>query len=290
MTRFEPLATGPDFGASDHWIPVLDNRVIVVAEPDGHRAMTAAEGVALRDHVGEALAPESVQVVGRVEGESGAWWTVALPSNGPQDEIDRWSTAVGVTLEAADLRSLMASLDPLTWNIAGRAAQLADWFRDNQHCGRCGGPMERVANERSVRCQADGFAAYPRLSPAVIVLVEHPDGRALLARNVAWPVPMYSTLAGFVEPGESLEDTIHREIREEVGIEVKDTRYFGSQPWPFPNSLMLGFVAIWAAGEVKLAEDEILDAQWYTPKNLPMIPPLGSIARALIDDWVSRQA
>ena len=140
-----------------------------------------------------------------------------------------------------------------------------------------------------MRCPVDGNTAYPRLSPAVIVLIERDDGRALLGRSGRWDTPMYSTLAGFVEPGESLEETVHREIREEVGVEVTDIRYFSSQPWPFPNSLMLGFTAQWASGEIKVDGVEIADAQWFTHDELPMIPPKLSIARRLIDDWVDRQ-
>ena len=150
--------------------------------------------------------------------------------------------------------------------------------------------MEMNPGERSMRCPVDGLVAYPRLSPAVIVLVEHDDGRALLATNVAWRGrnPMYSTLAGFVEPGESLEDSIHREILEEVGLHVSNNRYFDSQPWPFPNSLMLGFFATYAGGDITPAPDEIADAQWFAKDDLPKIPPRASIARALIDDWLAR--
>ena len=137
-----------------------------------------------------------------------------------------------------------------------------------------------------MKCPVDGFTAYPRLSPATIVLVVDDQDRALLARNVNWPMPMYSTLAGFVEPGESLEGSIHREIAEEVGIEVHSVEYFGSQPWPFPNSLMLGFFARHASGDIVCDPSEIADAQWFERDDLPMIPPHGSIARALIDKWL----
>jgi len=145
-----------------------------------------------------------------------------------------------------------------------------------------------MSGDRSMKCPVDGNTSYPRLSPAVIVLVEHPDGRALLASNVAWRGRMHSTLAGFVEPGESAEDCIHREVMEEVGVKVEGIRYFDSQPWPFPNSLMLGFFATYVSGEITPAPGEIADAQWFAKDELPKIPPRGSIARALIDDWLSR--
>ena len=136
-----------------------------------------------------------------------------------------------------------------------------------------------------MQCPSCGLLAFPRLAPAIIVLVTRDDGKALLARGVNFPVPMYSCLAGFVEPGETMEQAVHREVREEVGIEVKDVAYWGSQPWPFPHSLMLGFTATYAGGELVLDEGEIMDAQWHGPDDLPMIPPGMSIARRLIDAW-----
>jgi NAD+ diphosphatase len=122
----------------------------------------------------------------------------------------------------------------------------------------------------------------------MIVLVERDDGRALLARGRAFPIPMYSCLAGFVEPGETLEEAVHREVFEEVGIEIDDVRYWASQPWPFPHSLMLGFNARHASGDIVVDETEIVDAQWYERDDLPPIPPGMSIARRLIDDWIAR--
>jgi NAD+ diphosphatase len=131
--------------------------------------------------------------------------------------------------------------------------------------------------------------AFPRLAPAVITLIER-DGDALLARNAAFPMAMYSCVAGFVEPGETLEDAVHREVREEVGVELRDVRYTASQPWPFPHSLMIGFEATWASGEIEVDGVEIADANWYRPDDLPMIPPPLSIARTLIDRWIARRS
>ncbi|MBA3500285.1 MAG: NAD(+) diphosphatase, partial [Deltaproteobacteria bacterium] len=129
--------------------------------------------------------------------------------------------------------------------------------------------------------------AYPRLTPAVIVLVER-DGRCLLARNARTKMPFFSTLAGFVEVGETLEQCVAREVREEAGIELADIRYFGSQPWPFTSSLMIGFTAKWASGEIVADPTEILEADWFAPDALPVLPPKLSIARDLIDAFVSR--
>ena len=190
--------------------------------------------------------------------------------------------------ELVPLRALFGAISDEDFGVAGRALGLLAWDRDHRHCGRCGAPTERHATERARVCAACGTLAYPRLSPAVIALVER-DGRALLARNARTQMPFHSTLAGFVEVGESLEHAVAREIREEVGIEIADVRYFGSQPWPFTGSLMVGFTARWASGELAPDGHEIAEAAWFAPDDLPRIPPRLSIARELIDDFVRRQ-
>jgi NAD+ diphosphatase len=189
------------------------------------------------------------------------------------------------------LRALYGRLDETEWTIAGRAVQLVEWDRTHRFCGRCGDATAPVANERARRCPRCGLSAFPRLAPAIIVLIERDgdDGpEALLARGRQFPIPMYSCLAGFVEPGETLEEAVHREVREEVGVTLADVRYIASQPWPFPHSLMLGFNARWSEGDIVIDENEIADANWYRADDLPMIPPGMSIARRLIDAWVER--
>jgi NAD+ diphosphatase len=190
------------------------------------------------------------------------------------------------------LRSLYGRLsDELFW-LGGRAVQIADWDRTHQFCGRCGSPTEDHPQERSKRCPQCGLTQYPRLAPAIIVAVtrEGENGRRelLLARGPRHRPGFYSILAGFVEPGESLEECVAREVKEEVGIDVQNVRYFGSKPWPFPNSLMLGFTAEYAGGDFVLQEDEIEEAGWYTADNLPNVPPPLSISRQLIDDFVAK--
>jgi NAD+ diphosphatase len=186
------------------------------------------------------------------------------------------------------LRRLWEHVDEQVWAIAGRAVQIVAWDRAHQFCGRCAQPTQPLPTERARRCQQCGLAAYPRLAPAVIVLVERADGRVLLARNANFPERIYSCVAGFVEPGETLEDAVRREIREEVGIEVRHIRYFSSQPWPFPHSLMIGFFAQFASGELCPDGEEIAEAGWFGPNDLPKLPGEMSIARALIETWRQR--
>ena len=189
--------------------------------------------------------------------------------------------------EFVDLRALFGCLDEeLVW-IAGRANQLVHWNRTHLFCGGCGRPTQDKTDERAKICPRCGLVNYPRLSPAVIVAVVK-QGRILLARNQRFRGPFYSVLAGFVEPGETLEACVEREIREEVGIFVQNIRYFGSQPWPFPDSLMIGFTAEHAAGEIAVDHSEIIEAAWYAKDNLPRVPPQISIARHLID-WFAAQ-
>ena len=191
------------------------------------------------------------------------------------------------------LRALWGRVSDVEWTVAGRAVQLVEWDRTHRYCGRCGNETALSSAERSRRCPHCGLTAFPRLAPAIIVLVERdgPDGpEALLARGRQFPLPMYSCLAGFVEPGETLEEAVHREVAEEVGVALEDVQYVASQPWPFPNSLMLGFTAKWAGGDIVIDETEIADAHWYRPDDLPMVPPGMSIARRLIDAWVERAA
>ena len=180
------------------------------------------------------------------------------------------------------LRSLFGRLDDETLAIAGRAFQIADWARNHRFCGACGKPMTKTEGERAMKC-ACGHVAYPRIAPAMMALVK--KGPAiLLARNIAVPSGgRMSALAGFLEPGESVEEAVHREVHEEVGLFVKDLRYFGSQSWPFPGSLMVAFTAEYAGGEIRVDPAEIAEARWFGPGDtLPELPPPQSISRALI--------
>ena len=189
-----------------------------------------------------------------------------------------------------NLRQLFGVLDETYFWLAGRAVQIVDWDRTHQFCGRCGHRTEDQPHERAKICPQCQHTSYPRLSPAMIVRVTRQGENGpemLLARAHRFPPGLYSVLAGFVEPGESLEECVRREVREEVGIDVTNIRYFGSQPWPFPNSLMIAFTAEYEGGDIQLEESEMADAGWYTAANLPQIPPPISIARRLIDDFLA---
>ena len=188
--------------------------------------------------------------------------------------------------EPVGLRELWALGGDSLFHSAGAAFQMMDWRRNCRYCPRCAALMEPAEEGRAYACPQCAYVSYPTLSPAVIVAVVR-DGKLLLAHGTRFPSGRYSVLAGFVEPGESLEETVEREIFEEVGIKVKDIAYFGSQPWPFPHSLMLGFTARWADGEIVPDGVEIGDADWFTPENMPEIPPSISISRKLIDHWLS---
>ncbi len=195
---------------------------------------------------------------------------------------------IPVNMETHGLRELYGRLDDDLFALSGRAVQIKEWDRTHQYCGHCATPMTQVGGDRAKRCSNCGLVNYPRLSPAIIVLISRGED-ILLARSPRFPSSMFSVLAGFVEPGESLEETLIREVREEVGIEVKDIRYFGSQPWAFPNSLMIGFTAVYAGGEITIEPTEIAEAAWFHKHNLPNIPSRLSIARKLIDWFVAQE-
>jgi NAD+ diphosphatase len=184
------------------------------------------------------------------------------------------------------LRTLFSVLEDAHFALAGRAVQLLDWDRSHRYCGRCGTPTEDKAGERARICPACRLTAYPKLSPAVMALVRR-EGEILLGRSPHFPPGMYSALAGFVEPGETLEQCLAREVEEEVGVRVSRIRYFASQPWPFPNSLMIAFVCDWLSGEIRPQAGEIEAAAWFNVLQLPKLPSKISIARRLIDSVVA---
>jgi NAD+ diphosphatase len=190
------------------------------------------------------------------------------------------SVPQGMTFEG--LRTLLGTSDEEFFSIAGRAFQCLAWDQEHQYCGKCGRHTELRLDELARSCPACGLISYPEVTPAVIVAVIR-GKEILLARSLRFQGSFFSVLAGFVEAGETFEECVKREIREEVAIEVDNIRYFGSQPWPFPHSLMVGFTAEYAGGEISIDDKEISEAAWFTAEALPEVPRTGSIARRLIE-------
>lgn len=184
--------------------------------------------------------------------------------------------------EATPLRAIFQLAGAETFALAGRATQLLDWQNNHRFCGKCGTPTVMKSGETAMQCPACGLLAYPRISPAVMVLVRDGD-KLLLGRSPHFKPGVFSALAGFVEPGETLEECAAREVREEVGIEIANLRYFHSQPWPFPNSLMVAFFADYAGGTITPDPQEIEAADWFALDALPLLPDPVSISRRLIE-------
>lgn len=273
---FVPHMSDPeDPLAEAHWFIVRRGEILVCDDTDGQVRIPLARGE-------PPIAGAARHVIGSLRGVV----TFAVDA-GEDPAIDeppghRW----------VPLRGLFGQVDELTWTVAGRAEQIVAWDRTHRFCGRCGTPTERHPTERARVCPSCRLMQFPRLSPATITLVTRGerDEEVLLAHGRQFGARFYSCLAGFVEPGESLEQCVEREIHEEVGIRVRDIRYFGSQPWPFPNSLMIGFQARYDSGELDLQESEIVDAGWFRADDLPPHPRGGmSIAGWLIEDWLRRQ-
>lgn len=185
--------------------------------------------------------------------------------------------------EAVNLRMAYGRLSQEELQSARFASHLLFWDRNTRFCGVCGAITTDKPDERAKICTnpACGAVFYPKISPAVIVAILDGD-RILLAHNRRFVSKFYSLIAGFVEIGESLEDCVHREVKEEVGVVVTNIRYFGSQPWPTPDSLMIGFLADYAGGDIRIQDDELHDARWFSPPDMPTLPPSDSIARRIL--------
>jgi NAD+ diphosphatase len=264
---FVPGAKAPaDISPAPHWFLVHATGLVVRAEGDGVALPRRDDVIAL------GLDPAQALYVGRLDDQDCFALSAAdAPLHEP------WAPQ--------GLRALYAPFGDDRFVAAGRAVQLAAFADTHRFCGRCARPTRPLAGEHSVRCDSCDLSFYPRVAPAIIVLIRRGE-QALLAHAGRFRAGMYSTLAGFVEAGESLEQTLAREVREEVAIEVTNIRYFGSQPWPFPHSLMVGFTADYAGGEIRVDGEEIVDARWFSPDDLPNLPPNPSIARKLIDAWL----
>ncbi|NNM33807.1 MAG: NAD(+) diphosphatase [Gemmatimonadetes bacterium] len=186
------------------------------------------------------------------------------------------------------LRGALTLLDEGSARLGLAAAHHRRWRETSRFCGACGAPTREGDRGRAFECTACSHLMFPKISPAVIVQVTQP-GQILLGRSARHPPGFYSVLAGFVDPGETLEETVAREVREESGVELRNIRYFGSQAWPFPDSLMVGFTAEYAGGVLVAEDDEIDHVEWFRATDMPPVPPPYSIARTLIDDFIVRE-
>jgi len=252
------------------WFAFQQNQLLIYQDPSSARIPFLADFAEL------GIPSVSQHYLGQLNGHF--TYAVDLPEGASAPE--------GMAFEG--LRKVYGRMDEELFWVAGRAVQIIDWDRTHRFCGRCGVPLKNRQTERAKECPRCGLLHFPRLAPAVIVLVER--GRELLmARSRHFAPGVYSVLAGFVEPGETLEEAVKREVFEEVGIHIKDIRYFGSQPWPFPHSLMIGFTALYDGGELTINQEEIEDAGWFTADNLPGQPGKISIARQLIEWFLAKQ-
>jgi NAD+ diphosphatase len=215
--------------------------------------------------------PETAHYLGRLDGHD--CWAVTLDV-----EPMGWRSVA--------LRAAMMGFPHDVRGVAARAAQIVEWDRAHRFCGVCGTATERKPDERVRVCPSCSHSAYPRISPAMMALVWR-EGEVLLGRSPHFAPGFYSALAGFVEPGESIEDCVRREVMEEVGVQVGELHYFGSQNWPFPHSLMLAFTARWESGEIVPQPGEIEHAAWFKLDALPQISPRFSISGHLIRDTVA---
>ncbi|MEO8008801.1 MAG: NAD(+) diphosphatase [Betaproteobacteria bacterium] len=264
--RFTALVTPPaDRAGPALWFAFQGTQILILRDAQNASVPSAGD---LREL---GMSPKRSQYLG-ILGEQHCF-ACELEEGSAAPEGMQWS----------GLRALFGCVDDSLFALAGRAFQIVDWDRSHQFCGRCGTPTQIKNHERARECPQCGQVHYPRIAPAIMALVRR--GREfLLARSPHFAPGMYSALAGFVEPGETLEQTLVREVREEVGIEVANVRYFASQPWPFPHSLMIAFNADYAGGEITPEPAEIEAADWFTLDRLPQaLPSKISISRRLID-------
>jgi NAD+ diphosphatase len=259
-----------------------------VADPRS-RAVVATRGGVLAVDGGPArvapaaLAPEAELVLLGVDPDG-----TALFAADPGDDALAEALVPGGSMRG--LRDLAATLDQADGGLLAHAVGLLNWHRRHRFCANCGAATHAALAGHVRRCPRCGAEHHPRTDPVVIMLVTDGD-RALLGRQPTWPAGRYSALAGFVEPGESLEEAVAREVREESGVRVSDVRYRSSQPWPFPVSLMLGFTAAWAGGDPAVGDGELEDVRWFDRAELADgdvgLPPPQAIARRLIDGWLA---
>lgn len=284
---FEPLVTLPPTlsDVEGRWI-LIDGRANVLL-------VDGAFPLSVRSPV-EGSNPHLLGVESVSDGSKRPVWTLYV--NPVKQDLGEW----GETGEFVNMRPLFGQVPDTDWALAGRASQVLTWARDHKFCGRCGTETESHDRDRARKCPSCGLHSFPRISPAVIMLVERMTDsgpEVLLAWGRQFPGRFFSALAGFLEPGESLEECVIREVAEETSIVVDNVQYFGSQPWPFPHSIMIGFTASYVSGEIEIQEEEIVEAGWFGPNELPPVPRGGpvsssdgggmSIAGWMVEAWLA---
>ncbi len=255
---------------SARWCIFVDDRLLVAGSDDAPRLPLAT------DLGNNGLLPAEPLSLGTVDGVP----VLAGESDATSNTLD---------LRTIEVRAALAALPAAEAGAAGYASQIVHWDRTTRFCPVCGAETRHGDVERVKVCDACGHLQYPKVSPAIIVLVVRP-GQMLLTRQATWPTGRYSLVAGFVEPGETLEACVRREVGEETGVALGRIRYLGSQPWPFPHQLMVGFVAEWSAGEIVVDTNELEHAAWFDLDALPDFPPSISISRMILDWYTTSNA
>ncbi|HLZ63097.1 MAG TPA: NAD(+) diphosphatase [Ktedonosporobacter sp.] len=258
--------TTPEPGQA-FWLPFRGNELIV---------QESEQGIALIQTDGEDIAvvqPHNTLYVGVLDGRA----CMACEVTPEQPLPEGW--------RALGLRALFGQLDEAAYSVVGYASQILHWQRTSRYCPVCGGLNGPLSESWGRQCPTCGHIGYPPVIPAVLALVHDGGEHVLLAHQPGWG-KRYSILAGFVEPGESLEGCVRREVAEEVGIEITDVTYYGSQSWPFPTQLMVGFQARYVSGELRPDQQELDDAAWFHVDALPELPAPLSLSRQLIMAWV----
>lgn len=255
----------------EHWFIFQGDRLLFVKNGEDaanyHLAITGNQFICQRQHT-----------LGHINGI--ACFCAEID---PASELPDWMVSI-------PLRKAFDILGPDWYTAATKAFSVINWDRNHQFCGHCGSPTRHKSGSFERICEQCGLVFYPRISPSMIVLIKK-DDHLLMARSPHFATGIYGLIAGFIEIGESIEEAVHREVKEEVSIEIKNLRYFGSQPWPFPDSLMIGFTADYAAGEIQIDNNEIEAAAWYRFDNLPGRPSTNvSIASKLIQHFVAAQS
>jgi NAD+ diphosphatase len=267
-TRYEPAVASENRRLDHGYCFVFSgSRLLVETDTSGIR-IPMITGLQKLD-----LSPENAHYLGYLEGEP--CYTVSVPKDACEPD--------GMAFQ--EFKTLFSVLDHDISMLAGRASQIIGWDKTHRFCGRCGSPTVELPGERAKKCPECGFISFPRISPAVITAVIKED-KILLAHARNYHGDVHSLIAGFLEPGETLEECVRREIMEEVGLKVKNIRYYGSQPWPFPNSMMVGFIAEYESGEICVDGNEIEKAGWFDANHLPELPGKISIAYDIIQWYI----